>query len=217
MGRDTIQLEGAVSTISGEYLLEFTTKYGIPKNLHPEVPGLGETIVDFPEGKVANDRGRTPHNATQSPSTPWRASAPRDEMPIAGSYSAADVTLLNTHRAPFQRLPENLLCLVGLSRNYYLGDDVYPTFLHDDDREMDLFSLIRNPNPFKVKTRMRPRAAHEVPLLTATASRVIDMEDPTVASRSSRTPSTVERSPLDFDNEDPAPSLTEGAGAEEHV
>ncbi|GJY79241.1 hypothetical protein Tco_0485042 [Tanacetum coccineum] len=64
---------------------------------------------------------------------------------------------------------------------------------------------------------MRPRAAHEVPLLTVTASRVIDMEDPTVASRSSWTPSTVERSLLDFDNEDPAPSLDEGSGAEELV
>ncbi|GKE59169.1 hypothetical protein Tco_1498354, partial [Tanacetum coccineum] len=61
---------------------------------------------------------------------------------------------------------------------------------------------------------MRPCAAHEVPLLTATASRMIDMEDPTVASG---TPSTVERSPLDFDNEDAAPSLAEGARAEEHV
>ncbi|GJV21381.1 hypothetical protein Tco_1370401, partial [Tanacetum coccineum] len=82
---------------------------------------------------------------------------------------------------------------------------------------MDLFSLIRNPNPFKVKTGTRPRTAHEVPLLTATTSRVIDMEDPTVASGSSGTPSTVERSPLEFDNEDPTLSLAEGARAEEHV
>ncbi|GKA98962.1 hypothetical protein Tco_0826899, partial [Tanacetum coccineum] len=52
MGRDTIQLEDAVSTISQEYLLEFTFEYGIPKDLHPELPGPEETIVDFPEGKV---------------------------------------------------------------------------------------------------------------------------------------------------------------------
>ncbi|GJX19980.1 hypothetical protein Tco_0222657 [Tanacetum coccineum] len=52
MGRDTIQLEDAVSTISGEYLLEFTSEYGIPEGLHPELPGPEETIVDFPEGKV---------------------------------------------------------------------------------------------------------------------------------------------------------------------
>ncbi|GJV79816.1 hypothetical protein Tco_1515686 [Tanacetum coccineum] len=314
MGRDTIQLEGVVSTISEDYLLEFTTEYGIPENLYMEVPGLGETIVYFPKGKVgvytrffefANYRiplsqflfdilghyqihlsqlsvigaakvsnfeincrvhniiptlnlfrvfyipsfnpgwmsfsKRPGKNTPQCYTKPldslknwnnrffwiderifptvvdWRASAPRDEMPIAGSYSAANVTLLNTDRTPFQRLPENLLCLVGLSRNYYLGDDVYPTFLYDDDREMDLFSLIRNPNPFKVKTRTRPHAAHEVSLLTATANRVIDLEDPIVASGSSGTPSTVERSPLDFDNEDPAPSLAGGARAEEHV
>ncbi|GKE26233.1 hypothetical protein Tco_1441617 [Tanacetum coccineum] len=251
MGRDTIQLEGAVSTISGEYMLEFTSEYGIPENLHPEMPGLGETIVDFLEGKVgvytrffkfANHRILLSQflldilrhyqiHLSQLPvigaakiderifhtSVDWRASAPRDEMPIAGLYSTTDVTLLNTDRAPFQRLPENLLCLVGLSRNYYLRDDMYPTFLYDDNREMDLFSLIRNPNPFKVKTGTRPRVAHEVPLLTAMASRVIDMEDPTVASGFSGTPSTVERSSLDFDNKDLAPSLAEGVGAGEHV
>ncbi|GKA37940.1 hypothetical protein Tco_0724505 [Tanacetum coccineum] len=52
MGRDTIQLEDAVSTISQEYLLEFTSEYGIPESLHPELPGPEEPIVEFPEGKV---------------------------------------------------------------------------------------------------------------------------------------------------------------------
>nr|GFA21825.1 hypothetical protein [Tanacetum cinerariifolium] len=37
MGRDTIQLEDDVSTISIEYLLEFTSEYGIPESLHPEL------------------------------------------------------------------------------------------------------------------------------------------------------------------------------------
>ncbi|GKC30433.1 hypothetical protein Tco_1037727 [Tanacetum coccineum] len=102
MGRDTIQLEDAVSTISGEYLLEFTSEYGIPEGLHPELPGPEDTIVDFLEGKV----------------------------------------------------------------------------------EMDLFNLISAPNRAKVKTGTRPRAAHEVPLLTATASRVIEIEDPIATSTS---------------------------------
>ncbi|GJX95107.1 hypothetical protein Tco_0349693 [Tanacetum coccineum] len=77
---------------------------------------------------------------------------------------------------------------------------------------MDLFSLIHNPNPFKVKTETRPRVAHEVPLLTATANRVICMEDTTMASGSSGTPSTIEKLLLDFDNENPTPSTTEGIG-----
>ncbi|GKD06057.1 hypothetical protein Tco_1181031, partial [Tanacetum coccineum] len=68
--------------------------------------------------------------------------------------------------------------LVGLNRRYFLGDDVYPTFLNDDDRDMNLFNLILAPNPTKVKIGTRPRAAHEVPLLTVTASRVIEMEEP---------------------------------------
>ncbi|GKD27611.1 hypothetical protein Tco_1233825, partial [Tanacetum coccineum] len=52
MGRDTIQLESSISTISQEYLLEFTSEYGIPEGLHPELPSPEETIVEFSEGKV---------------------------------------------------------------------------------------------------------------------------------------------------------------------
>ncbi|GJX95500.1 hypothetical protein Tco_0351298 [Tanacetum coccineum] len=43
------------------------------------------------------------------------------------------------------------------------------------------------------------------------------MEDLVVASGSSGTPSTVERSPLDFDNENPAPMVTEGTRAEDQA
>nr|GEY44908.1 E3 ubiquitin-protein ligase RHA2A [Tanacetum cinerariifolium] len=92
----------------------------------------------------------------------WRTSAPKDQMPPVGSNSAADVTSLNTRHTPIQKQPEALLCLVGLSRRYFLGDDVYPTFIYDDDWDMDLFSLISAPNPAKVKTRTRICAAHEV-------------------------------------------------------
>nr|GFB03202.1 hypothetical protein [Tanacetum cinerariifolium] len=52
MGTDTVQLETAVNTISHEYLLEFTSEYGIPKTLYPELPGPEDRIIDFPEGKV---------------------------------------------------------------------------------------------------------------------------------------------------------------------
>nr|GFA46057.1 hypothetical protein [Tanacetum cinerariifolium] len=79
---------------------------------------------------------------------------------------------------------------------------------------MDLFNLINAPNPSKVKIGLRPRAAHEVLLLTATASQVIDMEDPDVATESSRTPFYIEKSSLNFDNENPSPSMTEGVASE---
>ncbi|GKA18825.1 hypothetical protein Tco_0698740 [Tanacetum coccineum] len=55
MGRDTIQLEDAVSTISQDYLLEFSSEYFIPENLHPELPGPEDHIVDFPEGKIEQE------------------------------------------------------------------------------------------------------------------------------------------------------------------
>ncbi|GJS98179.1 hypothetical protein Tco_0819349 [Tanacetum coccineum] len=55
--------------------------------------------------------------------------------------------------------------------------------------EMDLFNLIKAPNPTKVKTGTRQRTAHEVPLLTDVASRVIQMVDATELSTSSGTPS----------------------------
>nr|GEV07520.1 hypothetical protein [Tanacetum cinerariifolium] len=89
MVRDTIQLEDAVSTISQEYLLEFTSEYGIPDSLHPELPDPVEPIVGFLEGKVG----------------------------------------------------------------------VYTKFLEFVNFHIDLFSLISAPNPSKVKTRTRPRAA----------------------------------------------------------
>nr|GFA45607.1 putative transposase (putative), gypsy type [Tanacetum cinerariifolium] len=52
MVRDNVQLETAVNTITHEYLLEFTSEYGISEALRPELPGPGDRIVDFPEGKV---------------------------------------------------------------------------------------------------------------------------------------------------------------------
>ncbi|GJU34050.1 hypothetical protein Tco_1182404 [Tanacetum coccineum] len=147
----------------------------------------------------------------------WRTNVPKDGMPATNSYSAADVTVLNTHRTPIQKQPKALLCLVGLSRRHFLGDDVYPIFFYDDDRDMDMFNLISAPNPTKVKTGTRPRAAHEVPLLTVTASRVKEIEDAAVASESSGRPSTIEKSPLDFANEDPPQIITKRGGTEDRV
>nr|GEU62166.1 transposase (putative), gypsy type [Tanacetum cinerariifolium] len=132
----------------------------------------------------------------------WRTNASKDGMPANGTYSVEAVKALDTHHTPIQKQSEMLLCLVGISRRYYLGDEVYPTFHYDDDREMDLFSLIRAPNPTKVKTGSRPRAPHEVPLLTLTAARVIEMDEPAAATDSSGVPSAVEKSPLDFARED---------------
>nr|GEV23556.1 transposase (putative), gypsy type [Tanacetum cinerariifolium] len=178
MVRDSVQLETVVNTISHEYLLEFTSEYGIPEMLHPESPGPGDRIVDFPEGKV--DKRIFPTVVD------WQTNASKDGMSMNGTYSVEAVRALDTHRTPIQKQPKMLLCLVGISRRYYLGDEVYPTFHYDDDRGG------------------RPRAPHEVPLLTLTASRVIEMDEPAVATDSSGVSSAIEKSPLDFAHEDAA-------------
>ncbi|GJS62344.1 hypothetical protein Tco_0657128 [Tanacetum coccineum] len=196
MGRDTIQLEDAVSTIFGEYLLEFTSEYGSPEVLHPELPGLEETIVDFPEGKFGVYTKFFKFENYRIPLYLFRV-------------GRSDVKHTPN---PYPKTIELLLCLVGLSRSYFLGDDVYPIFLDDDDQEMDLFNLISASNPTKVKTGTQPRAAHEVPLLTATATSIIDMKDVTEASKSWGIPSPVKKSPLDFADEDPLLVILEGVG-----
>nr|GEV57274.1 hypothetical protein [Tanacetum cinerariifolium] len=131
-------------------------------------------------------------------------------MPAAGTYSLEAVRVLDTHRTPIQKQPEMLLCLVRISRRYYLGDEV--TNCRSLTADMDLFNLIRAPNPTKVKVESRPRAPHEVPLLTLTAPRVIEMDEP-AATDSSGVPSTIERSPLDFAHE--AGASDQGAAASE--
>nr|GEU59776.1 hypothetical protein [Tanacetum cinerariifolium] len=77
---------------------------------------------------------------------------------------------------------------------------------------MDLFNSIRASNPIKVKIGSRPRAPHEVPLLTLTAPRDIEIDKP-AATDSSGVSSTIERSPLDFAHE--AGASDQGAAAPE--
>nr|GFC29105.1 hypothetical protein [Tanacetum cinerariifolium] len=64
MVRDTVQLETAVNTISHEYLLEFTSEYGIPETLHHALPGPEDRIVDFPEGKIGVYTSKMPGRNT---------------------------------------------------------------------------------------------------------------------------------------------------------
>nr|GEV53106.1 hypothetical protein [Tanacetum cinerariifolium] len=196
MVRDSVQLETAVNTISHEYLLEFTSEYGISEMLHPELSGPGDRIIDFPEGKAGeeypqcytkpldslknwNNRFFWVDECVFPTAVDWRTNASKDGMLVNGTYSVKAVRVLDMHRTPIKKQQDMLLCLV----------------------EIDLFSLIRAPNPTKVKTESRPRAPHELPLLTLTAPRVIEMDEPAVATDSSGVPSTIERSPLDFDHE----------------
>nr|GEX64901.1 transposase (putative), gypsy type [Tanacetum cinerariifolium] len=179
MGRGIVQLETVVSTISQEYLLEFTSEYGIPKGLHPEFPWPEDMIVDFPEGKIGVYTKFFEFANFRIPISQFL-------FDIFGYY----------------QIHLSQLSVIGAAK-----------VSHFEINYMDLFNLISPRNPTKVKTGLRPCTAHEVPLLTATANRVIDMEDPDATTESSGTPSTIEKSPLDFDNETPSQQITEDHAA----
>ncbi|GJY73529.1 hypothetical protein Tco_0477960 [Tanacetum coccineum] len=84
-----------------------------PKNI-----GAGET-------KNLKKPSQTPKGVLVGRSTPdervfptavaWRTSAPKDSMPLEGTYSVEDVAILNARRTPIQKQPETLIRLVGLA------------------------------------------------------------------------------------------------------
>nr|GEV17511.1 transposase (putative), gypsy type [Tanacetum cinerariifolium] len=201
MGRDTVQLETAVNTISQEYLLEFTSEYGIPKTLHPELPGPEDRILDFLEGKVgvytrffefANFR--FPLSQFLFDVLGWMTFSKRPEKNTP-NVTPSPWTLSKTRTtASFEWTRE-------CSRPSWTGERMLPKTGCRLLAYVDLFNLIRAPNPTKVKTGSRPCAPHEVPLLTLTATRVIEMDDPAAATDSSGVSSTIEKSPLDFADE----------------
>ncbi|GJS41646.1 hypothetical protein Tco_0566689 [Tanacetum coccineum] len=86
---------------------------------------------------------------------------------------ADDYTVLVAHPAPFQKFPEPFLCLVGISHYYTLDEDTYPSFLHDDETDMDLFAFIQVVNPTKMRVVGRKRAEGEEKLLDFTIRRVV--------------------------------------------
>ncbi|GJZ13831.1 hypothetical protein Tco_0549061 [Tanacetum coccineum] len=243
MGRDTIQLEDAVSTISQEYLLEFSSEYFIPENLHPELPGPEDHIVDFPEGKIGVYTKNFEFANFRIPISQFLFDIlgyyqiHLSQLSVIGAAKVSHFEIncrQETRKNTPQCYTKPLDSLkIWNNRFFWVDEKVFPAvmawritatkddkpqantyFVVDvatlDTHQMDLFNLIKAPNPTKVKTGTRQRAAHEVPLMTATASRVIQMVDAAELSTSSGTPSTVERSPLDFSNEDAPPPVTQG-------
>ncbi|GJU68647.1 hypothetical protein Tco_1254906 [Tanacetum coccineum] len=214
MGRDTIQLENAVSTISQEYLLEFTSEYGIPEDLHPELPGPEDTIIDFPEGKVGVYTRFFEFVNFHIPISQFL-------FDILGYYQIhmSQLSVIGAAKVDERVFPIVVDWRTSAPKdgmattNSYFAVDVIVL----DTRHMDLFNLISAPNPTKVKTRTHPCAAHEVPLLTVTANCVIDMEDPVLTATSSETPSIMKKSPLNFSSEDPPLMITNKGETEDQA
>ncbi|GJX13806.1 hypothetical protein Tco_0205564 [Tanacetum coccineum] len=99
----------------------------------------------------------------------------RDPFSKLTEFRADDYAVLVAHPTLFRKFLEPFLCLIGMSRNYTLNEDAYPTFLHDDGTEMDLFASIQVVNPTKVKVGERERAEGEARLLDSTVGRVVPL------------------------------------------
>nr|GEV70816.1 hypothetical protein [Tanacetum cinerariifolium] len=68
--------------------------------LHPELPGPGDRIVDFPQGK--NNHFFWVDERVFLTVVDWRTNAPKDGMPAAGTYSVEAMRALDTHPAALE-------------------------------------------------------------------------------------------------------------------
>ncbi|GKA59266.1 hypothetical protein Tco_0758579 [Tanacetum coccineum] len=102
----------------------------------------------------------------------------RDLFPNSTEFSADDYVVLVAHLASFRMFPEPFICLIGMSHNYTLDEDTYPTFLHDD--EMGGF-------------RERERAEGEARLLDFTVGRVVPLLPVAPARADSELEASVDR------------------------
>nr|GEV18592.1 zf-CCHC domain-containing protein/UBN2 domain-containing protein [Tanacetum cinerariifolium] len=116
-----------------------------------------------------------------------------DPFPKSTEFSADDYAVLVAHPAPFQKFSEPFLCLIGMSCNYTLDEDTYPTFLRDNGTEMDLFAFIQVADPTKVKVRKQERAEEEAKLLDSTVERVVSLLPAAPARSESGLEASVER------------------------
>nr|GEU76681.1 transposase (putative), gypsy type [Tanacetum cinerariifolium] len=110
-------------------------------------------------------------------SFPWHTdkNVSRDPFPKSTEFSADDNDVLVSHPTSFWKFPKPFLCLIGMSRNYTLDEDTYPTFLRDDGTEIDLFSFIQVADPTKVKVGEQEHPEEETRLLDSTVGRVVQL------------------------------------------
>ncbi|GKD51566.1 ABC transporter C family member 8-like protein, partial [Tanacetum coccineum] len=90
-----------------------------------------------------------------------------------------DASRLNENRTLIRKYPEIFLSIVGLSRSF-IDDDVRPTFLGRDKKEMSLLDFVKSVDPFKVKTGERTLAENKHPLSWETEDMVISLSRKTL-------------------------------------
>ncbi|GKD37506.1 hypothetical protein Tco_1257713 [Tanacetum coccineum] len=217
----------------------------IPKSLHPELPGPEDNIVDFPEGKIGVYTKFFKFANYRIPVSQFlfnilgHFQIYLSQLSVIGGAKVSHFKI-NCHVL-------NIRPTVNLFRVFYIpsynsgmDERVFPTVVDwhtsapKDERpaadsysavdvatlnlhQMEFFNLINAPNPLKVKIGAHPRLSHEVPLLTATATRLINMENTPATSVSSETPPVIMKSPIDFSNKESLQLLTKGDQTETQV
>nr|GEU90097.1 hypothetical protein [Tanacetum cinerariifolium] len=166
---------------------EFTSKYGISEDMNPKLPSPEDRIVDFPEGKVGVYTKLFEFANFRIPLSQF----------LFDNLGHYQIHLSQLYAIGVAKVDERVFPTVMDWRTHAPKDEMPAanTYSMSDlavlNTHMDLFNLISAPNPSKVKTGLRPRVAHEVPLLTAIARWMIDMEDPDATTESSGTPSVI--------------------------
>ncbi|GJT97546.1 gypsy type transposase [Tanacetum coccineum] len=182
-----LQLTDFTSEITDEELREFTSEYYIPSALHPVVPAASASIADFPVGKVGVYTRFFEFANQLVPRLLSYLLVKRMGIIFQArrAYSMEDAELINENRIPINAYSEAFLCHMGISRNYFQSPEEVPTFIGDDGREMDLFSVVHFSKPKGV----RPLRDGEEPLLESTAGRTMELvlEQPEVESLSTST------------------------------
>ncbi|GKC99879.1 hypothetical protein Tco_1170154 [Tanacetum coccineum] len=174
------------SVLTQKGLDTFYQTFHIPDEVHPQLPSPNQTIHEMPTGKIDAYTRFFEYANFRLPLSTFLVNVLRyyrinlSQLSVIAAakpteFRADDYAILVAHPAPFQKFPEPFLCLIGMSRNYTLDEDTYPTFLHDDgtDGYMDLLAFIHVADPTKVKVGEREHAEEEARLLDSTVGRVV--------------------------------------------
>ncbi|GKD04106.1 hypothetical protein Tco_1179080 [Tanacetum coccineum] len=170
----------------------FCEKFHIPEEVLLVLPNRGDTMHERPAGKIRHFRinisqlsviGAAKVDDFACPARfSWHTAknVTMDPAPAAADFNAQDYATLVAHPSPFRKIPEEFLCLVGLSRHYTLDEETYPSFL-DKDGEGDCLLLYgylcfhSHSGSYKVKIAERERIEGEPRLLETTVSRIVPL------------------------------------------
>nr|GEW71806.1 transposase (putative), gypsy type [Tanacetum cinerariifolium] len=200
----------------------FCQSFHIPDDVHPQLPSPNQTIHEMPTGKIGVYTRFFEFVNFRIPLSTFLVSVLRhyrinlSQLSVIAAtkvshfeilchvhetlflksteFSVDDYVVLVAHPALFWKFPEPFLSLIGMSRNYTLDEDTYPTFFHDGGMGGDgLVCFFQVADPTKVKVGEPERAEEEARLLYSTVGRVVPLLPVASARAKSELEASVER------------------------